>query len=52
MASAWFVVLRGFRHFVDVAAEMVHGFVGLCGAFPEATEAMQRAAHWVKQRVK
>lgn len=37
---------------VDVAAEMVHGFVGLCGAFPEATEAMQRAAHWVKQRVK
>jgi acetyl esterase/lipase len=36
---------------VDVAAEMVHGYIGLCGAFPEATEAMERAGSWVKQRV-
>ncbi|HPG26957.1 MAG TPA: alpha/beta hydrolase fold domain-containing protein [Myxococcota bacterium] len=36
---------------VDVAAEMIHGYVGLCGAFPEATEAMQRVGSWVKQRI-
>ncbi len=36
---------------VDVAAEMVHGYVGLCGEFPEATEAMQRVGSWVKQRI-
>lgn len=41
---------EGVSVIVDVAAEMVHGYVGLCGAFPEATEAMQRAATWVKQR--
>lgn len=36
---------------VDVAAEMVHGYIGLCGAFPEATEAMERVASWVEQRI-
>lgn len=36
---------------VDVAAEMVHGYIGLCGAFPEATEAMQRVASFVRQRI-
>lgn len=36
---------------VDLAAEMVHGYVGLCGSFPEATEAMQRVGSWVKQRI-
>lgn len=36
---------------VDVAAEMVHGYIGLCGAFPEANEAMERAANWIKQRI-
>lgn len=36
---------------VDCAAEMVHGYIGLCGAFPEATEAMQRIGSWVKQRI-
>jgi hypothetical protein len=36
---------------VDIAAEMVHGYIGLCGAFPEATEAMERIGSWVKQRI-
>ncbi|MCP4904696.1 MAG: alpha/beta hydrolase [bacterium] len=36
---------------VDIATEMVHGYIGLCGAFPEATEAMERIGSWVKQRI-
>lgn len=36
---------------VDVAAEMVHGYIGLGDAFPEATEAMERIALFVNQRV-
>ncbi len=36
---------------VDVAAEMVHGYIGLCDAFPEATEAMERIALFVNQRI-
>jgi acetyl esterase/lipase len=36
---------------VDVAAEMVHGYIGLEDAFPEATQAMERVAHFVKQRI-
>ncbi len=36
---------------VDISAEMVHGYIGLCGAFPEATEAMERIGDWVKQRI-
>ena len=36
---------------VDVAAEMVHGYIGLCGAFPEATEAMQRVGDFIRRRI-
>jgi acetyl esterase/lipase len=36
---------------VDVTAEMVHGYVGLLDAFPEAREAMERVATFVKQRI-
>ncbi len=36
---------------LDCAAEMVHGYLGLCGMFPEATEGMQRVGAFVKQRV-
>ena len=36
---------------VDVAAEMVHGYIGLCDAFPEATQAMERIALFVQQRI-
>jgi acetyl esterase/lipase len=36
---------------VDIAAEMVHGYIGLCGAFPEATEAMQRVGDFIRRRI-
>lgn len=36
---------------VDVAAEMVHGYLGLCCQFPEATEGMERIGSWLKQRI-
>ena len=36
---------------VDAAAEMVHGYIGLCCLFPEATQAMERISSWVKQRI-
>jgi epsilon-lactone hydrolase len=36
---------------VDLVNEMVHGYVGLCGQFPEATDAMQRMGDWVKRRI-
>ena len=36
---------------VDLVQEMVHGYVGLCGQFPEATDAMQRMGDWVKRRI-
>ncbi len=36
---------------VDVAGEMVHGYIGLCGQFPEATEAMQRIGDFVRRRI-
>jgi acetyl esterase/lipase len=36
---------------VDVAADMVHGYIGLCDAFPEATQAMERIAVFVNQRI-
>ena len=42
---------EGVSIIVDCAAEMPHGFVGLCGMFPEATQAMERAAAWVRQRI-
>ncbi len=36
---------------VDAAADMVHGYIGLCGFFPEATQAMERIGSFVKQRI-
>lgn len=36
---------------VDSVDEMFHGFVGLCGAFPEATQAMERVGYWIRQRI-
>jgi acetyl esterase/lipase len=36
---------------VDAAAGMVHGYIGLCGLFPEATQAMERIGSWVRQRI-
>jgi acetyl esterase/lipase len=36
---------------VDAAADMVHGYIGLCGFFPEATQAMERVGSFVKQRI-
>ena len=36
---------------VDVAAEMVHGYIGLCGMFPEATAGMQRMAAWLRLQI-
>ena len=36
---------------VDVAAEMVHGYIGLGDAFPEATQAMERVALFVNQQI-
>jgi monoterpene epsilon-lactone hydrolase len=42
---------EGVSVIVDVAADMVHGYIGLCGAFPEATEAMARIGLWVRQRI-
>lgn len=37
---------------VDVAAEMIHGYIGLCDAFPEAVEAMERIALFVNQKIR
>ena len=34
---------------VDVAGEMVHGYVGLCCQFPEATQAMERAGDFIRR---
>ena len=36
---------------VVVVAEMVHGYIGLGDAFPEATEAMERVASFLQQRI-
>ena len=36
---------------LDVSAEMVHGYIGLCCQFPEATEAMNRVGSWLRQRI-
>ncbi|MEM9174589.1 MAG: alpha/beta hydrolase fold domain-containing protein [Myxococcota bacterium] len=36
---------------VDATAEMVHGYIGLGDAFPEATQAMERVALFVRQRI-
>ena len=36
---------------VDLADEMVHGYLGLCCQFPEATQGMERIGSWLRQRV-
>ena len=36
---------------LEIEAEMVHGFHGLCGMFPEATDAVQRAGAFVKRHI-
>lgn len=36
---------------VDSTAEMVHGYIGLGDAFPEATHAMERVALFVRQQI-
>jgi len=36
---------------VDTTAEMVHGYIGLGDAFPEATHAMERVALFVRQQI-
>jgi monoterpene epsilon-lactone hydrolase len=36
---------------VDLVAEMVHGYVGLGDAFPEATQAMERVALFLKHQI-
>jgi len=36
---------------VDATAEMVHGYIGLGDAFPEATHAMERVALFVRQQI-
>ena len=36
---------------LDIASEMVHGYIGLCGAFPEATQAMERAGQFIRNRI-
>jgi len=36
---------------LDVVPEMIHGFHGLAGAFPEATEAVRRAGEFVRRHI-
>jgi acetyl esterase/lipase len=36
---------------LDVSAEMIHGFHGLVGLFPEATAAMERVADFTRRRI-
>jgi acetyl esterase/lipase len=36
---------------LDATAEMIHGFHGLCGAFPEATEGVARAGAFVRRHI-
>ena len=36
---------------VDATAEMVHGYIGLADAFPEATHAMERIGLFVRQQI-
>jgi monoterpene epsilon-lactone hydrolase len=40
---------QGAQVIVDVAGEMIHGYTGLCGQFPEATEGMARVGDFVKR---
>ena len=36
---------------LEVEAGMIHGFHGLCGMFPEATDAVQRAGAFVRRHI-
>ena len=36
---------------LEVAPEMIHGFQGLCGLFPEATESVERAGAFVRRHI-
>ncbi len=36
---------------LDVVPEMIHGFHGLCGLFPEATRAVERAGEFVRREI-
>lgn len=40
---------QGAQVIVDVAGEMVHGYIGLCCQFPEATQAMERVGDFVRR---
>lgn len=42
---------EGVALILDSAPEMIHGYIGLCGAFPEATEAMARVGAFIRQRI-
>ena len=42
---------EGVALILDIAPEMIHGYIGLCGAFPEATEAMARIGAFIQQRI-
>ena len=39
----------GARIIVDIAGEMVHGYIGLCCRIPEATQAMNRVGDFVRR---
>ena len=36
---------------LDIVPEMIHGFHGLSGAFPEATQAVERVGEFVRQHI-
>ena len=36
---------------LDVSPDMIHGFHGLCGLFPESTQAVERAGEFVRRRI-
>ena len=36
---------------LEVAPEMIHGFQGLCGLFPEATQSVERAGAFVRRHI-
>ena len=36
---------------LEVEPEMIHGFQGLCGLFPEATRSVERAGAFVRRHV-
>ncbi len=42
---------EGVSVIVDLVAEMVHGYVGLGDAFPEATQAMERVALFLRHQI-